>query len=214
MKEKIIIIKDESFKLVQEENADDILDKKNLENPIESCKSTFRDKDFPKITHRKCSWTGKTGQSEIEQPKILKTCKICEKSYESSKDFRRHISSVHEKIKHFPCPIVSCKSTFHYMTSQRLHMEAVHECKKPYQCPECGLKFSFKSALNSHIKCVHEEKKPQEGLLCDLWLKVKGQVKVHVNRVHKQLNTSLSMYDMWERFQQKSSIEDTHSSSS
>ena len=100
------------------------------------------------------------------------------------------------------------------MTSQRLHMEAVHECKKPYQCPECGLKFSFKSALNSHIKCVHEEKKPQEGLLCDLWLKVKGQVKVHVNRVHKQLNTSLSMYDMWERFQQKSSIEDTHSSSS
>ena len=55
MKEKIIIIKDESFKLVQEENADDILDKKNLENPIESCKSTIRDKDFPKITHRKCS---------------------------------------------------------------------------------------------------------------------------------------------------------------
>ena len=49
MRGKIIKIKDESFKLVQEENADDILDEQNLENPIESCKSTFRDKTFQKL---------------------------------------------------------------------------------------------------------------------------------------------------------------------
>ena len=187
-------IKNEFIKLVEEkENNDDILDEQNLENPIESCKSTIQDKASQKLLTENVHERLKPVKVKIDKPKITKTCEICEKSFRSSKDLKQHISSVHGKIKAkpLPCPIESCKSTFKDKTTQRLHIEAVHECKKPYQCAECGVKFSFKSALNSHMRCVHEEKKSHKCPLCDTRFKVKGQVKVHVNTVHKQLNKSL-----------------------
>ena len=69
---------------------------------------------------------------KIEQPKISRTCKICENSYESSKDLKRHFSSVHEKIKPKPLPCPKESVNQHFVTWLRLHMEAVHKSKKPY----------------------------------------------------------------------------------
>ena len=66
---------------LQEENTNDILEEKNLENPIESYKSTFQDKTFQKLHTKKVHRRVKPLEVKIQQPKILKICKICETTY-------------------------------------------------------------------------------------------------------------------------------------
>ena len=81
----------------------------------------------------------------------------CSAEFQQRSDLRRHIASVHEKIKPHKCP--TCGKQFKFKFNMVTHISTVHEGKKPYACSSCDASFAQKSNLNVHIASVHEGKK-------------------------------------------------------
>ena len=68
---------------------------------------------------------------------------------------KKHISSVHQKIKDLKCP--KCKKKFARKDQVKQHIKFVHEKKKPYKCNTCEKAFGSKTNLKRH-ESIHIEK--------------------------------------------------------
>ena len=66
---------------------------------------------------------------------------------------REHISTVHEKIRPYVCPI--CNKAFGQKSSLPGHIASVHEGKRPYACKICDTNYATKQGFKVHISRVH-----------------------------------------------------------
>ena len=83
-------------------------------------------------------------------------CDICEKVFKTQKTFKRHFSSVHNKIpKAFKCNI--CTKYFETQHALNLHIKGVHKGNKDHKCESCGKSFSVAPNLKKHMHIVHEQ---------------------------------------------------------
>ena len=86
----------------------------------------------------------------------MEKCDICNKLFSNKSNLRKHIKSVHEKIK-FKCEI--CDKEFSQEDNLQRHKKAVHSKNIEFNCIVCERKFSRKDNLLAHkivcCKCEH-----------------------------------------------------------
>ena len=82
-----------------------------------------------------------------------KTCQVCYKIFTQKSDLNRHIKSVHQGEKPYPC--ADCGKDFSQKVHLIQHMRCVHKGEKPHICPECGKSFGDRCNLTRHIRGVH-----------------------------------------------------------
>ena len=75
----------------------------------------------------------------------------CQTKFTSSLHLRKHMESVHNKMK-LACP--QCKKMIG-VNSLASHIRIVHQKQRNYVCPECQKTFQNKSHLRNHLQRVH-----------------------------------------------------------
>ena len=99
-------------------------------------------------------------------------CSICNLSFPSKFDLKRHIANVHERrnpIKHniefqgpnhFKCKI--CDAKFFAIGGMNQHMANIHRVESifNFKCNICGKVYKNNADLKKHNEAVHEQKKP------------------------------------------------------
>ncbi|XP_073776395.1 zinc finger X-chromosomal protein [Danio rerio] len=76
-------------------------------------------------------------------------CVLCDKTFFSQTNLKRHQVDAHSDGKPFSCPV--CESGFSRLYSLEKHMR-LHTGERPYSCPECGKTFPLKYTLKMHLK--------------------------------------------------------------
>ena len=76
-------------------------------------------------------------------------CKLCKKSYTSTRDLKLHITS-HTGERPYLC--TECPKTYRLPNHLKEHL-SIHSGQKPYSCSLCKKCFSNASTLN--IQCAH-----------------------------------------------------------
>ena len=62
---------------------------------------------------------------------------------------KRHITSVHEGTKPYPCSL--CETRFAQNGDLSRHMKEVHEKVKRHKCPHCDATFAKTNQVKNHI---------------------------------------------------------------
>ena len=94
---------------------------------------------------------------------------------------KRHILSVHEKVKAYKCDL--CDATFTPKARLKTHHSSVHEEKKPYECPICQARYAHRTAMVNHISSVHEQI-THNCKICNVSFKVKQSLNEHIKKNH------------------------------
>ena len=89
---------------------------------------------------------------ESQSPSSKDECEY--KVATTQSDLKRHIESVHEKVK-YPCN--QCEKQFTQQGNLRKHIESVHE-KVKHPCYQCGKQFTQQGHLKGHIRKKHFSK--------------------------------------------------------
>ena len=99
----------------------------------------------------------KRGKTECEakhvgavDPRLKCPYDGCSMQFTKAQSTRKHISSVHKKLKPHICDI--CGRTFAHSTHLKTHSR-VHTGETPFGCEKCQKKFKFHATRNNH-KCV------------------------------------------------------------
>ena len=110
-------------------------------------------------------------------------CNICNGSFHKECDLKKHMGTVHGKIKLvYGCS--ECNQMFGQKQSLRMHIENFHKNIK-VKCDFCDLSFT-NDGLNPHIKRVHEKIKDKKCHLCDTVAYSDGRSLIrHLQTVHK-----------------------------
>ena len=126
----------------------------NLRNHLKNKHKLLRDKTYL------CSYCGKQfyeKRSKIEcearctgDPRSICPYDGCSMQFTKAQSTRKHISSVHKKLKPHICDI--CGRTFAHSTHLKTHSR-VHTGETPFGCEKCQKKFKFHATRNNH-KCV------------------------------------------------------------
>ena len=91
-------------------------------------------------------------------------CKICDTSFRTTTNLKKHIALVHERKKLFK----HNTSDFSFQSKKDLEVHTElghepqldHEGKKPIKCDVCNAEFTLKHNLKKHIDTFHGEKTP------------------------------------------------------
>ena len=70
-------------------------------------------------------------------------------------DLKRHINTVHEKIKQFQCEL--CPKKFSQSIDLKRHVAAIHLQLKSFTCDICNQAFSQQCNLKRHKQTKHEK---------------------------------------------------------
>ena len=96
-----------------------------------------------------------TENQEMEEKKarenIEAICEICCKEFESKKQLKQHVKSVHD-TRRFACEL--CDKIFKSKQAVQLHMN-VHTGARPYVCSQCRKTFADDSSRRQHEKYQH-----------------------------------------------------------
>ncbi|XP_054715454.1 zinc finger protein 26-like [Uloborus diversus] len=127
--------------------------------------------------------TGKIPIKKLEKksPTVVKifSCKICEKTFASSVDFRYHRCM----RVNFSNVLVKCQYCFEDIKTCGLaaHMRQVHADQDPYRCEQCGASLRSRTALKKHVYAHHGN-----SLFCEVCKKrfrnpenLKTHVRIH-----------------------------------
>ena len=82
-------------------------------------------------------------------------CTHNEALFTQSMTLKRHISTIHDKIKSFQCTL--CNATSTQKARLMTHISSVHEGKKPHECPICKEKFAHQTGMANHMKRAHSK---------------------------------------------------------
>uniref|UniRef100_A0A8D8SZ40 Zinc finger protein 112 n=1 Tax=Cacopsylla melanoneura TaxID=428564 RepID=A0A8D8SZ40_9HEMI len=139
------------------------------------------------------------------------TCEQCGKQLHGVYAFKRHLKSVHLKIKDLCCDLCgkafscqtnlaahkkthsgdkpyvceTCGKSFAQNASLKYHHDTVHALvkKRLFQCSQCPKKFYRNSKLNAHLK-IHTEERAYFCDICNHSFKTDNEVKKHKRFVH------------------------------
>ena len=122
---------------------------------------------------------------ETQKQKKKFPCPYCKCTFTQIGSKKRHILTIHEKVKLPPRKKLKCTLCDKMLTSgkRKEHMQEVHEGLKPFECELCETKFFLESRLKIHMRNVHEGEKKFECNLCGV--KFKGHLNHHIAAVHK-----------------------------
>ncbi|CAM4526230.1 unnamed protein product [Caretta caretta] len=117
-------------------------------------------------------------QRSPQAPKRPHTCAQCGKSFNKSRDLRKH-QRTHTAERPFLC--LQCGSSFRLKQILVSHQK-VHRGVKPFQCSDCGKNFSQKHHLLSHQR-THTGEKPFSCTQCGHRFSQKHHLISH-QRIH------------------------------
>ena len=131
-------------------------------------------------------------------------CKICNKPFQNLK---KHVESVHEKLKKYQCHI--CGKIFYQKNHLKDHTESVHNMEKYKKlglnmdktqtlysmnktsqslCTICGKGFKNPHILKRHVESVHEKLKRFQCDFCEKKYYQKSHLQEHVLAAHKDFD--------------------------
>ena len=79
----------------------------------------------------------------------------CQKSFCQQLKLKKHIQTVHEKLRPFKCE--HCQRSFGDKGDLTRHVKIVHDEVRPFSCELCKKTFGTKRQLKPHIGTVHEQ---------------------------------------------------------
>ena len=120
-------------------------------------------------------------ESQNEDGNVQCNCEKCKKTFYDKGTLKKHIRSVHEKVRH-TCEV--CGKTFSQKGHLRGHIQSVHENVR-YNCDKCDKSFSLKQLLTLHIKSVHENRYNCDE--CGKNFSSKSSLNRHIQKVHKDV---------------------------
>jgi KRAB domain-containing zinc finger protein len=140
-------------------------------------------------------------------------CDECGKAFGQAGYLRRHVESIHTKIR-FTCDVEGCDKSYSFKNGLSMHIKSIHEgdghrceqCDKNFSTKQhlthhtktvhlserqfvcsvesCGKSFTYDSNLKAHIKSVHEGVR-FPCLICDKSFTRRGSLKTHISSVHE-----------------------------
>lgn len=93
--------------------------------------------------------------------RYLCTVEDCDQSFVRRHVMKRHVKTVHLKIREFECE--ACGRAFADSSTREVHRSAVHEKKRPWSCDMCPSSFTQSSSLGKHKRRFHGEQKGAKG---------------------------------------------------
>ena len=112
-------------------------------------------------------------------------CEHCHKVFGYGPHLKRHIQTVHEKMRPFKCQ--QCNKSFTCKSNLQYHIQIDHEkIIKPFKCQQCVKSFSSKRYLQLHIQTVHEDSKLNTCHHCEKSFTHKANLKCHLQTAHKK----------------------------
>ena len=112
-------------------------------------------------------------------------CPTCDKRFKTKPHLKRHIDSIHLKLKPHKCDL--CNESFSEKENLQRHADGVHLKLKPHKCPECEQSFSLKRTLQRHINATHLKLKPYKCPECEQSFSQKENLQIHINSIHLKL---------------------------
>ena len=88
---------------------------------------------------------------------ITRECKHCGKSFGFYTSWKRHVETVHKRIKKFRCE--ECNAAYADVRLLKQHKVKAHESQANIVCKKCNIYFSSQIGLKSHLKKVHKSEK-------------------------------------------------------
>ena len=82
-------------------------------------------------------------------------CTYCEKTFARIGDLKRHVNTVHLKLKPYKC--FDCDKSYGLQQDLKHHFLSAHEKIKPFKCELCDTSFSKNSNLKTHVEAMHEK---------------------------------------------------------
>ena len=108
-------------------------------------------------------------------------CEQCDKIFRAKTSLKKHIESIHDKIK-YDCD--QCEFQAKRKEYLHKHMRYVHEGIIDHHCPICSKGFMMSSDVKLHMKVNHEGVK-QKCVLCQKEFTSKQAVKNHILAFHE-----------------------------
>ncbi|KAL7732220.1 hypothetical protein ACLKA6_018459 [Drosophila palustris] len=102
------------------------------------------------------SKSSKTPQEDFAKNEGQHKCPECGKNFNKKKGIKRHIKTVHDKVKDFACRF--CPKRFSKSNHLR-HHEYTHTGEKPYECIVCNKTFRHDATLRKHMKSHNRPRK-------------------------------------------------------
>lgn len=106
-----------------------------------------------------------------------RTCHICRHRFREASALRKHIRSVHEKVRNYACSI--CNQRFGEKSNMRKHVLARHRDERPHACTDCAKRFHFTDGLARHIRNVHQGLRPFACARCGFQFKQRTHLQKH-----------------------------------
>ena len=146
----------------------------------EDCKNPFKCLTCGKSYK---SQSGLTIHSKSKHQNTQYKCDICQKSFSRASNVARHVDTIHNLCKTFPCKW--CGKEFRSTGGRDMHVSAEHKAVR-YSCTICGKQFKRKGSLGRHLAGTHGQGH-LEMFKCDVCskeFKQKSHLKTHLKNLH------------------------------
>ena len=121
-----------------------------------------------------------------KRPKDDLVCETCKKVFRMNKNLKRHIETVHLKIKKYSC--MECGKSYPEKAKLLAHTLSAHH-KVRFDCSKCEKSYASKIHLRTHFKVMHEEgisANIKKCSKCSYSSVRKSNLKRHMIDVHKE----------------------------
>ncbi|KAJ8905604.1 hypothetical protein NDN08_002110 [Rhodosorus marinus] len=122
-------------------------------------------------------------RSSADEAGSENVCTECGHEFKRVYELKRHIDSVHLRVRNYPCEI--CGKRFSQSGHVRVHIQTVHEKAAFNFCDICGRGFGTKPKLVRHRRSVHEKSRHHQCRVCNSKYFQSSDLKRHLRLKHK-----------------------------
>jgi len=126
-----------------------------------------------------------SAQKRSGLPKPPSECPECGARFARIYEMKRHVMSVHLKVRNFVCK--QCDKAFTQKAHLTNHIYAVHDDIRNIPCSLCDLKFRTKCNAQRHFNAVHLKHRPSICQECGSSFQQSSDVKRHLQAKHPHL---------------------------